>query len=222
MKRLFAITLILVMLLCAAGCGRDAQSFSYVSDDTVWGDGTDSSDTTATPKTTKKAKKDNKEESAEVSQPPEAEEDETVRKNDDVTIVEGPQDGTARTTINTQYYTISVPKNWEGNFTYELDYQPQGGYFLGFYELKDHQDFGGGTVMTIGLYPTGEDYSYLPDYREFGALMTPSGEFSVVILYPTDFQYTTANAEIYEKMFDQIQDVLDTMKAASDCTLRKA
>lgn len=221
MKRLFAISLILIMLLCAVGCGRNSQSFSYVSDDTVWGDSTDS-ETTTEPSTTKKAKKEKKEDSAEASQPPEAEEDETVRKNDDVTIVEGPQDGTARTTINTQYYTISVPKNWEGNFTYELDYQPQGGYFLGFYELKDHQDFGGGTIMTIGLYPTGEDYSYLPDYQEFGALMTPSGEYTVVILYPTDFQYTTANADVYEKMFDQIQDVLDTMKAASDCTLRKA
>ena len=222
MKRFLAITMIVMILLCAVGCGRNSQSFSYVSDDTVWGDGGTSE--SAAPKTTEKAKKEKKEKEEETKVPPvpEAEKDETVRKNDDVTIVEGPQDGTARTTINTQYYTISVPKNWEGNYTYELDYQPQGGYFLGFYELKDHQDFGGGTIMTIGLYPTGEDYSYLPDYREFGALMTPSGEYTVVILYPTDFQYTTANADVYEKMFEQIQDVLDSMKAASDCTLRKA
>ena len=154
--------------------------------------------------------------------PPEAKEDETVRKNDDVTIVEGPQDGSARIAIDTQFYSVSVPKDWEGNYTYELDYQPQGGYFLAFYELKDHQSFGGGTVMTIGLYPEGEDYSYLPDYKQYGTLTTPDGSYHIVILYPTDFQYTTENASVYEKMADQIPDVLDTIKASDGCTIRKA
>lgn len=219
MKRLLIYSLVLTLLmLCLAGCGRNGSDFSFVSDDTVWGDGQESAETAA-PKQTKKVKKEKK---TAVSQAPEAKEDETVRKNGDVTIVEGPQDGSARTAIDTQFYSVSVPKDWEGNYTYELDYQPQGGYFLAFYELKDHQSFGGGTVMTIGLYPEGEDYSYLPDYKQYGTLTTPDGSYHIVILYPTDFQYTTENASVYEKMADQIPDVLDTIKASDGCTIRKA
>ena len=219
MKRLFIYGLILTMLaLCLAGCSRNSSDFSYVSDDTVWENGQEPSET-ATPKPTKKAKK---EKNTTVSQAPEANEDETVRKNDDVTIVEGPQDGSARTTIETQFYSVSVPKGWEGIYTYELDYQPQGGYFLAFYELKDHQSFGGGTVMTIGLYPEGEDFSYLPDYKQYGTLTTPDGSYSIVILYPTDFQYTTENASVYEKMTDQIPEVLDSIKASDGSMIRKA
>ena len=202
MKRLLIYSLVLTLLmLCLAGCGRNESA------------------ETAAPKQTKKVKKEKK---TAVSQAPEAKEDETVRKNDDVTIVEGPQDGSARTAIDTQFYSVSVPKDWEGNYTYELDYQPQGGYFLAFYELKDHQSFGGGTVMTIGLYPEGEDYSYLPDYKQYGTLTTPDGSYHIVILYPTDFQYTTENASVYEKMADQIPNVLDTIKASDGCTIRKA
>ena len=200
MKRLLIYSLVLTLLmLCLAGCGRNGSDFSFVSDDTVWGDGQESAETAA-PKQTKKVKKEKK---TAVSQAPEAKEDETVRKNDDV-------------------YSVSVPKDWEGNYTYELDYQPQGGYFLAFYELKDHQSFGGGTVMTIGLYPEGEDYSYLPDYKQYGTLTTPDGSYHIVILYPTDFQYTTENASVYEKMADQIPNVLDTIKASDGCTIRKA
>ena len=206
MKRLFIYGLILTMLaLCLAGCSRNSSDFSYVSDDTVWENGQEPSET-ATPKPTKKAKK---EKNTTVSQAPEANEDETVRKND-------------RTTIETQFYSVSVPKGWEGIYTYELDYQPQGGYFLAFYELKDHQSFGGGTVMTIGLYPEGEDFSYLPDYKQYGTLTTPDGSYSIVILYPTDFQYTTENASVYEKMTDQIPEVLDSIKASDGSMIRKA
>lgn len=219
MKRLFVYSLILtVFALCLSGCTRNGSDFSYVSDDTVWENGQEPSET-APSKPTQKAKK---EKNTTVSQVPEAAEDETVRKNDDVTIVEGPQDGTARTTIDTQFYSVSVPKGWEGMYSYELDYQPQGGYFLAFYELKDHQSFGGGTVMTIGLYPEGEDFSYLPDFKQYGTLTTPDGSYAIVILYPTDFQYTTENASVYEKMTDQIPEVLDTIKASDGCAIRKA
>lgn len=76
--------------------------------------------------------------------------------------------------------------------------------------------------MTIGLYPEGEDYSYLPDYKQYGTLTTPDGSYHIVILYPTDFQYTTENASVYEKMADQIPNVLDTIKASDGCTIRKA
>lgn len=218
MKRFLIAALALVLVIsCLAGCSRKGTEFSFVSDDTVWNDGTETAET-ATPKPTKKVKK---EKNTSVSQAPEAQDDETVRKNDDVTIVEGPQDGSARTTIDTQFYSISVPKSWEGNFTYELDYQPQGGYFLAFYELKDHQSFGGGTVMTIGLYPEGEDFSYLPDYKQYGTLSTPDGSYAVVILYPTDFQYTTENASVYEKMTDEIPDLLETICCADGCSLTK-
>ena len=202
MKRLVIYSLILTMIaLCLAGCGRKGSDFSFVSDDTVWGNGQETSET-STPKPTKKAKK---EKNTAVSQ----------------VIVEGPQDGSARSTIDTQFYSVSVPKGWEGIYTYELDYQPQGGYFLAFYELKDHQSFGGGTVMTIGLYPEGEDFSYLPDYKQYGTLTTPDGSYSIVILYPTDFQYTTENASVYEKMTDQIPEVLDSIKASDGCAIRK-
>lgn len=75
--------------------------------------------------------------------------------------------------------------------------------------------------MTIGLYPEGEDFSYLPDYKQYGTLTTPDGSYSIVILYPTDFQYTTENASVYEKMTDQIPEVLDSIKASDGCAIRK-
>jgi predicted small lipoprotein YifL len=87
MKRLVIYGLILTMIaLCLAGCGRKGLDFSFVSDDTVWGNGQEASGT-STPKPTRKAKK---EKNTAVSQAPEAKEDETVRRNDHVTIVEGP------------------------------------------------------------------------------------------------------------------------------------
>lgn len=217
MKQVYSLFLVMtILILCLAGCGRSGDTFSFVSDDTVWGDS--ESVVSETPRAKKKA---NKQSEPEISPVPSAEADETVRKNDDVTIVEGPQDGTARMTINTQYYTMTLPDNWVENYTYELDYQPQGGYFLALYELNDHKSFGGGTVVTIGLYPEGEDFSYLPDYSQFGMLTTPDGKFAIVILYPTDFQYTTENAAIYERMAEQIPDVINSMAAAEGCSIQK-
>ena len=77
MKRLLIYSLVLTLLmLCLAGCGRNGSDFSFVSDDTVWGDGQESAETAA-PKQTKKVKKEKK---TAVSQAPEAKEDEKVRK----------------------------------------------------------------------------------------------------------------------------------------------
>lgn len=202
-------------MICLIGCGRGGESFSFISDDTVW----EESDVSTVSEHSNIAK--TKDTNSNESPLPSLREDETVRKNDDVTIVEGPQNGTACTTIETRYYTISVPIDWEGYFTYELDYQPEGGYFLAFYELKDHQSFGGGNVMTVGLYPNGEDFSYLPDYTQYGTIITPEGEFAIVILYPTDFQYTMENADIYETMTNQIMEVVDSMVAANNCSIQK-
>ena len=113
--------------------------------------------------------------------------------------------------IETKYYTLTLPDSWAGKWVMDLHERDNGSYSMSLHETQAFQEFGGGTLFTLMMLTTGEDYTIFPSYELLGALGTPAGTFYVVALFPTDVQFTEETAEVYNRMYEDVTDVLYTL-----------
>ena len=82
---------------------------------------------------------------------------------------------------------------------------------LRFYEKRSHSSIGGGHLFTIHAIPYGEEY-YHPNFNYLGNIMDSSGNYwTLVVCYPTDVQFDTPYAELYSKMYGEINRILNTL-----------
>ena len=85
-------------------------------------------------------------------------------------------------------------------------------YVLSLYETTSHEQFGGGKLCSIQLMPAGDDtYKDFPSYEWLGELDTPDGRFNIIVLFPTDVQFTEDTANTYAELFSNIHDLLYTL-----------
>ena len=70
--------------------------------------------------------------------------------------------------------------------------------------------------------PVSVDYSYYPSYKLLGTLTADGTEYNLVATFPTDVQFTQERAEIYNTMYDQCSQVLETLQAKDGCTFTPA
>jgi len=220
MKKYIAVLIAVAALLCLCGCSAETAAYSEDESDIIFG----AKETEPAQSEEQNLEEENEFESSEETEEttapiPTPKEDETMRVNDDVTVIEGPQNGTENLVLDTTYYTVTIPSDWTGKYTYEVAYQPAGGYFLTLYELNQHQQDGAGALVDIALYPESTDYSFLPDYKDYGVLETPDGNFSIVLIYPTDMQYSSENQAQYSEMFNEIDEVVSSITAKSGCSI---
>ena len=61
-----------------------------------------------------------------------------------------------------------------------------------------------------------ETYKDFPDYELLCALDTPEGSFYVVALFPTDVQFNEETMEDYNAMYEELTDVLYTIRPVGD------
>ena len=111
-------------------------------------------------------------------------------------------------TIETKFYTITLPAEWESKCTYEIAEQADGTYLLHLYEITSHAEIDAGKLCSIMLLPTTEDWKDLPNYTIHGILYTPEGDYQLIALFPTDAQFTEATREAYNALSEKIIDVL--------------
>ena len=146
---------------------------------------------------------------------------ETVKKTETSTVYDGPDDGTALELVESDYFTVEVPDGWKGIYTYEKVKKNDGTFYLSLYELEEHNSSGAGNLFTIALFPEDTDYSYLPYYEEYGVLTGNGKTYNIIIMYPTDVQFTSNTSDNYNSMYENIKYVLDSMKGVEGFTITK-
>ena len=82
---------------------------------------------------------------------------------------------------------------------------------LRFFEKRSHSSIGGGHLFSIQVVPYGEEI-YHPSFDYLGNITDASGNcWTLVVYYPTDVQFDMPYAELYTKMYDEINRILNTL-----------
>ena len=123
--------------------------------------------------------------------------------------------------VDTKFYTLTLPNEWIGKCICDMHERDDGSYSMSVHEINDFLDFGGGTLFTIMMLPTTEDYTIFPSYELLGSMDTPEGTFYLVALFPTDVQFTEENVGVYNEMYEGVADVLDTLAPKNGIILEK-
>lgn len=124
-----------------------------------------------------------------------------------------------QTIIETSYYTVTEPEDWDGLYEYEVVDLDVGGYALDFYEKDSYQGEYGGFLFGIVLYPSDYDYSYLPSYEVIGMLETDHDVYNMLIEYPTDVQFDDHNADKYHALSDDDETIIKSIKVINGAKL---
>lgn len=116
-------------------------------------------------------------------------------------------------TIHTDFYDITIPASWYGNYSHRvLTYGDDGSYSLYFRHDKSYAESCGGHLFTIELHPVESNYAeklqqFSPTPFDYlGVLKVPQkGDFQVIVTYSSDVQY----ADDYENEYNSIRDTVD-------------
>ena len=115
--------------------------------------------------------------------------------------------------VETKYYTVTLPESWGESCVYEVfPADEEGPDALVLYEKESHNTEYGGHLCTILLIPHGEDYSYYPAYEWVGVLETPEGDLDIVVLYPTDVQFSEDTADAYNRLVQNVADAINSLR----------
>jgi len=125
--------------------------------------------------------------------------------------------------VDTKYYTINVPDSWKNDCLYSLVDGENYNYELTFYDKLSHEKLnGGGRLFSILLLPTYEDYTTYPEYDVLGSLIVYRiGTYNIIILYPSDVQFTQETIWKYQEMEKYIPDIIATISFKDECTYSK-
>ena len=121
--------------------------------------------------------------------------------------------------IELLYYTITVPRAWEGKYVDFIEEFEDGTSIVTFYEKECYEDFGGGKICSIQLLPEEMDWSSVEDASLFGGLKTPDGFFIIVGIFPEEKQYSKETKETYEALRALTPDLFGTITAKDGCEL---
>lgn len=123
-----------------------------------------------------------------------------------------PEDSEQEITVEGHCYTVALPDEWQGRYTRE-DITDGGSIYDAFYQSASMSEEGG-HLFSIALMPETEDYTVFPSYDWLGVLKTPDGEFNMIVIYPTDVQFSEDTAAEYNEMAADIDRIIKTVKAA--------
>ncbi len=119
--------------------------------------------------------------------------------------------------ITTTYYSVTLPSLWKDQYDISYSSNVHGGYSLRFRDRVSFETQGfGGHIFTLELHPAMSEtllgfYHGGPD-RYHGGLYVPDNQlFTLSSFFPTDVQFITERAEIYNKMQDTFQAVLNSV-----------
>lgn len=119
--------------------------------------------------------------------------------------------------IDTKYYTLKLPTSWKDKYEYEIHDSDGYGYTLSVYHSNSKQQNYGGWLFSIDLLPTLDDINNYPSIKYLGDLSVYRiNTFYVCATFPTDLQFATSTANEYQKMHNEIDDILDSLSQCGE------
>lgn len=113
-------------------------------------------------------------------------------------------------TINTEYYSVTVPDSWIGNFFYDTSVEHDGFYhYLSFYTFGGYENEGS---HLVSLVLTNDAFYEAASY-ELIAEISAKENYYLFAVYPTDVQSTPENRDIYMKMSEDIELMLKSVSS---------
>lgn len=120
--------------------------------------------------------------------------------------------------VETEYFTLTVPKTWKEDCFYEVNADGDSGYTLTFYDKDSRSEGSGGMIFSVQLLTEYDDYTYYPDYDVLGSVeVSGIDSYNLIAVYPTDVQFSEETAKTYGEMFNSVPDILDTLTAKDGC-----
>ena len=126
--------------------------------------------------------------------------------------------------IETEFYTITLPADWEGRFFSEETNIYTDGRVLSLYDLQSYNDGYGGDLFSIVLLPDWENYNDFVEYQDYKYLghldVVRFAGFHIIVLYGMNLQWSDDTMDNYMEMRDDINIILDsfTIRSDVDCT----
>ena len=115
--------------------------------------------------------------------------------------------------IDTTYYQIIIPESWQGQVVCQSVVGSDNVEYLDFYHVTSLNEGMGGFLFSIGLFDDVFNIENLPAFEVLGTISVPPSEiYTVVVMYPTDVQFSDSTANDYYSLQDDIPSVLDTFQ----------
>ena len=120
--------------------------------------------------------------------------------------------------IKGKYFTVTLPDEWKDKYIYE-EMEEEYGYYMGFYEKESHEAEYGGWLFSIAIP---EDATFQePSYNYIGQIEIDGKEKSMIVVWPTDVQFTDETADAYTELFGLSEDVIYTIEPNDGITIRE-
>lgn len=143
-------------------------------------------------------------------------------ENDDNTQEEEETEEADTVIVDTKYFTLEISKTLADDCVYEVYESEDGLYSLGFYEKTSREEMDAGYLFSILLKPADEDYTFYPSYDVLGSFERVTNEsYNVIVLYPTDVQFTEETAAKYSEVNKEVPNILDTISFKEGYTFSK-
>lgn len=121
--------------------------------------------------------------------------------------------------IQTDYFTVEVPKRWNLDCENEI-IRDDSGYSLAFYDKASKEADMGGWLFSINLFTPDIDYTYHPSYEILGSLKIDGvADYNIIATYPTDVCFSEETAAKYQKSLPEIPIVIESLAAKSGAIL---
>lgn len=124
--------------------------------------------------------------------------------------------------IETKHYSVTLPAIWNNEYAIEYSANQNGGYALRFKDKVSYEAQGfGGHIFTLSLDPAmGETLKgfYLGGKTQYcgGLHVDQTKLFTLSAHFPTDVQFISERAELYQTLHNTFQAVLDTFTPATN------
>jgi|GEM_PF-6850132 len=121
-------------------------------------------------------------------------------------------------------YTLTFPESWSGK--YVVNSRIINDFFDTEFCEKLSVDTGyNGTLFSISLMPTSDDYTSFPSYDYIGTITVSGvGDFNVIATYPTDVCFNTFNKDAsdqYSAMQEDVKQIIGTFKPTKNAAFAR-
>lgn len=119
--------------------------------------------------------------------------------------------GIEETTVSTPYFNLSIPESWGGKYYCSSIDRNDGGYEIKFYEYADYAESDTGFLFSMIMFPQGTDYTEIPNLTDTGTVTTANGTYNLVVVYPSDVQYSEENEDLYDSMKKDVPSIVNSI-----------
>lgn len=124
------------------------------------------------------------------------------------------------TIIDTEYFKLTVPKNWDKDCSYKIFDDPYSsmGWSISFYDTQSQNNNRNGFLFSIELM--NKEITY-PCHEVLGSLQIDNKDlFNVVIVYPPDIdkEYSYNTEKKYKELINDIPAIIKSISFKDNCT----